>query len=120
MESVKYATGPLLVEIDRSLTEDLGLVLSNCCDFGNDEIMTAGVFIDNILPASTADRCGALSLGDQLLAINDMSLDDWNGSISDAERLLRCASKLQILPYHALQRTTSRTYGQCKYFFRFN
>lgn len=112
MESVKYATGPLLVEIDRSLTEDLGLFLTNCNNFGNEDIMAAGVFIDNIIPASTADRCGALSTGDQLLAIDEFSLDNWGGSVAEAERLLRSASKLQILPFQAIQRSSSRTYGQ--------
>ncbi|KRT81861.1 PDZ domain-containing protein, partial [Oryctes borbonicus] len=110
MESVKYATGPLLVEIDRQVNEDLGLVLSNCCDFAGDEIMTAGIYIANIIPASTADRCGALNVGDQLLAIDDITLEDWTGGPDDAERLLREASKLQILPYHTFQRIPSRNY----------
>lgn len=110
MESVKYATGPLLVEIDRQVNEDLGLVLSNCCDFAGDEIMTAGIYVANIIPASTADRCGALNVGDQLLAIDDINLEDWNGGPDDAERLLREASKLQILPYHMFQRIPSRNY----------
>lgn len=115
MESVKYATGPLLVEIDRQMNEDLGLILTNCCDFGTEEIMTAGVFIENIVPASTADRCGALNLADQLLAIDEFRLEDWTGSITDAERLLRRATKLQILPYQA-QRTSSRNYPQGMYY----
>ncbi|GJQ75883.1 Grip [Trypoxylus dichotomus] len=110
MESVKYATGPLLVEIDRQVNEDLGLVLSNCCDFAGDEIMTAGIYIANIIPASTADRCGALNVGDQLLAIDDITLEDWTGGPDDAERLLREATKLQILPYHTFQRIPSRNY----------
>lgn len=111
MESVKYATGPLLVEIDRQMNEDLGLILSNCCDYAAEDIMTAGVFIENIVAASTADRCGALNIGDQLLAIDEFRLEDWTGSIGDAERLLRSATKLQILPYHA-QRPSSRNYPQ--------
>lgn len=111
MESVKYATGPLLVEIDRQMNEDLGLILTNCSDFGGDDIMTAGVFIESIIAASTADRCGALNLCDQLLGIDEFRLEDWTGSITDAERLLRSATKLQILPYHA-QRSSSRNYAQ--------
>lgn len=110
MDSVKYATGPLLVEIDRYINEDLGLMLTNCCDLGPDEIIAAGYFIENIVPASTADRCGALGLGDQILAIDDVVLEEWNGSPTDAERLLRTASKLQILPYHAVQKQ-SRHFG---------
>lgn len=113
MDSVKYATGPLLVEIDRYINEDLGIVLTNCCDLGPDEIITAGYFVDNIIPASTADRCGALGIGDQVLAIDDIILEDWNGSPAEAERLLRTAGKLQILPYHAVQKQ-SRRFGSGK------
>lgn len=39
MESVKYASGPLLLEIDRQVEEDFGLVLSNCCDMDSEDIM---------------------------------------------------------------------------------
>ncbi|RZC38595.1 glutamate receptor-interacting protein 1 [Asbolus verrucosus] len=111
MESVKYANGPLLVEIDRQIEEDFGLILNNCCELGPDEILAAGYFIDHIIPASTADRCGALNPGDQILAIDDLILENWNGSTNDAERLLRRATKLQILPYHTVQRASSRNYG---------
>ncbi|XP_017779510.1 PREDICTED: glutamate receptor-interacting protein 1, partial [Nicrophorus vespilloides] len=111
MESVKYATGPLLVEIDRNCNEDLGIVLTNCaCDFGTDDIIPAGVFVENIVPASTADRCGALNIGDQLLVIDDLLLDEWNGSIGEAEKMLKTATKIQILPIHAVHRTPSRNY----------
>ncbi|KAJ8920135.1 hypothetical protein NQ315_011792 [Exocentrus adspersus] len=113
MESVKYATGPLLLEIDRQVEEEFGLVLTNCCELEPDDILSAGYYIENIVPASTADRCGALAVGDQLLAIDDLALDAWSGSPQDAERLLRRATKLQILPVHALRRVASRNnYGQ--------
>ncbi|KAG5876407.1 hypothetical protein JTB14_012884 [Gonioctena quinquepunctata] len=113
MESVKYANGPLLLEIDRQLEEDFGLVLTNCCDMESDDIITAGFYVENIMPASTADRCGALSVGDQLLAIDDLILDTWSGNPQDAEKLLRRATKLQILPAHIIRRATSRNnYGQ--------
>ncbi|KAF5285680.1 hypothetical protein FQR65_LT13065 [Abscondita terminalis] len=108
MESVKYATGPLLVEIERH-NEDLGLLLTNYCNFETDEIMTAGIYIERIIPASTADRCGALNVGDQLLAINETHLDEWEGTVADAQKLLRGATKLQVLPVNTL-RTTSRNY----------
>lgn len=69
--------------------------------------------MENIIAASTADRCGALNIGDQLLAIDDLMLESWSGSPQDAERLLRRATKLQILPVHALRRATSRNnYGK--------
>ncbi|XP_060527881.1 glutamate receptor-interacting protein 2 isoform X2 [Cylas formicarius] len=116
MESVKYASGPLLVEIDRQLEEEFGLLLTNCSPLldshsSQDDILAAGYFVDRILPATTADRCGALSVGDQLLAVDDIHLDSWNGSPCEAEKLLRRATKLQVLPYHALQRVHSRNFG---------
>lgn len=116
MESVKYATGPLLVEIDRNINEDLGLILSNCCRYSNEDIMTAGIYIENIVAGSMADRCGALNIGDQLLAVDDVSLDEWSGNIAEAERLLRTATKLQILPYQTVQRTPSRGFSQGRKF----
>ncbi|XP_019871732.1 glutamate receptor-interacting protein 2 isoform X2 [Aethina tumida] len=115
MESVKYANGPLLVEIDRQLEEDFGLVLTNCIDLGPDDILAAGYYIESMVPASTADRCGALNIGDQVLAIDDLVLDGWSGTPGDAERLLRRATKLQILPSHAIQRVPSRNYGNAQY-----
>lgn len=45
IESVKYATGPLLLEIDRQLEEDFGLVLSNSYDMNTDDIMEGEFFI---------------------------------------------------------------------------
>lgn len=106
MESVKYATGPLLVEIERH-DEELGLILTNYCNFETDEIMTAGIYIERVIPASTADRCGALNVGDQLLAINDTSLEEWEGTIADAQKMLKSATKLQVLPANTI-RTASR------------
>lgn len=110
MESVKYANGPLLVEIDRQVEEEFGLLLTNCCELESEEILTAGFFVEHIVAASTADRCGALHIGDQILAIDDVVLDNWNGTPADAERMLKRATKLQILPYHTY-RTLSRNYG---------
>ncbi|GBP65779.1 Glutamate receptor-interacting protein 1 [Eumeta japonica] len=65
MESVKLATGPLLVEIERPCNEDLGLFLSNqrysddCYSSGSDTYQRVGachaIFIDSILPASISD-----------------------------------------------------------------
>lgn len=75
-------------------------------------IISAGYYIDSISPASTADRCGALSIGDQILGINDISLDIWGGSMREAEILLRLATKLQVVPVHVRQRSASRSlYG---------
>lgn len=59
-----------------------------------------GIYIESLRPASTADRCGALQVGDQLLAIDDTSVQD----AATAAKLLRNNSqscriaRLQILP----------------------
>lgn len=74
--------------------------------------------MENIIPASTADRCGALGIGDQVLAIDEVVLEEWNGSVSDAERLLRTATKLQILPYHAVQKQSRHFAGKQTHCFR--
>lgn len=68
--------------------------------------------MENIIPATTADRCGALGIGDQVLAIDEILLEEWNGSVADAERLLRTATKLQILPYHAVQKQSRHFSGE--------
>ncbi|ENN81929.1 hypothetical protein YQE_01640, partial [Dendroctonus ponderosae] len=114
MESVKYANGPLLVEIDRQAEEEFGLILSNCnplleSEASQNDIMAAGYYVERVLAASTADRCGALSIGDQILAIDNISLESWSGSSTDAERLLRRATKLQVLPFSAMHRAQSRS-----------
>lgn len=66
MESVKLATGPLLIEIERPCNEDLGLFLTNqrytddVYSSGSDTYQRVGscnaIYIDSILPASISDR----------------------------------------------------------------
>lgn len=59
-----------------------------------------GIYIESLRPASTADRCGALQVGDRLLAVDDMPVQD----AATAAKLLRNNSescriaRLQILP----------------------
>lgn len=36
----------------------------------------AGVFIKNIIPASPADKCNVLQVGDRILAVDDTNLKD--------------------------------------------
>jgi hypothetical protein len=62
MQTVEFSLGPLLIEIERSMNEQLGLVLSNYMalsqsDYGRlDDIQSPGIYIASILPASIADR----------------------------------------------------------------
>ncbi|KAI4481886.1 hypothetical protein M0802_013868 [Mischocyttarus mexicanus] len=101
MDEARAATsGPLLVQLERGLSGELGLTVRE---------ISNGVYIESLRPASTADRCGALQPGDKLLAVDDTPIQD---AVS-AAKLLRNNSencriaKLQILP--RLQNTSGRT-----------
>lgn len=64
MESVKFATGPLLVEIERGNNENLGIILTNKYYdeyYGGSTSSQyadglTGIFIESIIPASISDR----------------------------------------------------------------
>ncbi|KAI4476971.1 glutamate receptor-interacting protein 1 [Polistes fuscatus] len=101
MDEARAATsGPLLVQLERGLSGELGLTVRE---------ISNGVYIESLRPASTADRCGALQPGDKLLAVDDTPVQD----AVTAAKLLRNTSencriaKLQILP--RLQSTSGRT-----------
>ncbi|XP_032686118.1 glutamate receptor-interacting protein 1 isoform X2 [Odontomachus brunneus] len=92
MEEARAATsGPLLVQLERGLSGELGLTVRET---------PSGVYIESLRPASTADRCGALQSGDRLLAVDDTPVQD----AVTAAKLLRNSSdscriaRLQILP----------------------
>jgi len=114
MQSVEFSLGPLLIEIERSMSEQLGLVLSNfmplSSDFNRiDGIVPAGIFIASILPASIADRCGALSVGDQILSVDETIVENTSFTPDDVASLLdaNCTkgfTQIQILPAHAIIR----------------
>ncbi|XP_052750796.1 glutamate receptor-interacting protein 1 isoform X2 [Galleria mellonella] len=116
MESVKLATGPLLIEIERPCNEDLGLFLSN--QRYSDEVYSSGsdtyqrvgscnaIYIDSILPASISDRCGALHPGDQLLAFDDHVIDGNNYTAEEVMCYLENSeggfTRLHVAPRHVL------------------
>ncbi|CAG5042740.1 unnamed protein product [Parnassius apollo] len=116
MESVKLATGPLLIEIERPCNEDLGLFLSNqrysddVYSSGSDTYQRVGtcnaIYIDSILPASISDRCGALHPGDQLLAFDDHVIDGNNYTAEEVMCYLEnCEAgftRLHVAPRHVL------------------
>ncbi|XP_077279834.1 glutamate receptor interacting protein [Temnothorax americanus] len=102
MEEARAATsGPLLVQLERGLSGELGLTVRETSN---------GVYIDSLRPASTADRCGALQAGDRLLAVDDTPVQD----AITAAKLLRNNSescriaRLQILPRPPSARTVKR------------
>ncbi|XP_059061375.1 glutamate receptor-interacting protein 2 [Achroia grisella] len=116
MESVKLATGPLLIEIERPCNEDLGLFLSN--QRYSDDVYTNAsdtyqrvgncnaIYIDSILPASISDRCGALHPGDQLLAFDDHVIDGNNYTAEEVMCYLENSeggfTRLHVAPRHVL------------------
>ncbi|XP_053536415.1 glutamate receptor-interacting protein 2a isoform X4 [Ictalurus punctatus] len=102
MESVQQSSGPLQVEIMKSTGSVLGLSLTTAI-YRNKHVIT----IQKIKPASVAERCGALHVGDILLAIDGMSTE--HCSLMEAQQLLANSSevtKLEILPSpHSLHDT---------------
>lgn len=61
MQTVEFSLGPLLIEIERSINEQLGLILSNYMPLASDysrmeELQPCGIFISSIIPASIGDR----------------------------------------------------------------
>ncbi|CAF0850655.1 unnamed protein product [Didymodactylos carnosus] len=82
VDSVKHATGPLLIEIEKSPGSTIGISLAQKWVRGRSIIV-----VDTVKPASIADRCGALRCGDHINAIDQKSFD--NVTINDANNVLR-------------------------------
>uniref|UniRef100_A0A8C7JHK8 Glutamate receptor interacting protein 1 n=1 Tax=Oncorhynchus kisutch TaxID=8019 RepID=A0A8C7JHK8_ONCKI len=83
MDSIATASGPLLVEVAKSLGSSLGLAL-NTSMYCNKQV----IIIDKVKPASIADRCGALME---------------YCTLAEATQLLASACehvKMEILPHH--------------------
>uniref|UniRef100_A0AAR2JK31 PDZ domain-containing protein n=1 Tax=Pygocentrus nattereri TaxID=42514 RepID=A0AAR2JK31_PYGNA len=103
---VQKSSGPLQVEIVRTGGSVLGLSLTTSL-YRNKHVIT----IQKIKPASVADRCGALHVGDILLAIDGMSTE--HCSLMEAQQLLANSTettKLEILPsQHSLHDTGTHT-----------
>ncbi|XP_061517693.1 glutamate receptor-interacting protein 1 isoform X1 [Anopheles gambiae] len=120
MQTVELSMGPLLLEIERPMNEKLGLILSNYSSAVNlndiyhssyklNEVQPDGIFIASILPASIADRCGALTVGDQILSIDESVVDNGVCTLEEATALLdaNCVkgyTQLHILPAHMFVR----------------
>ncbi|XP_075729407.1 glutamate receptor interacting protein isoform X2 [Rhipicephalus microplus] len=94
MDAVRNASGPLLVEIDKTPGAQLGATLTQV-PHGEGAIV-----FDSIKQASVAERCGALHVGDQLLAIDGTRVDQMTAA--EAMQLLKMAIgdviRLEILP----------------------
>ncbi|XP_056604015.1 glutamate receptor-interacting protein 1 isoform X10 [Triplophysa dalaica] len=95
-DSVATASGPLLVEVAKTMGSSLGLALSTSM-YCNKQV----IIIDKVKPASIADRCGALHAGDHILSVDGTSMEYC--TLAEATQLLASASehvKMEILPHH--------------------
>ncbi|CAM4756839.1 unnamed protein product [Rotaria magnacalcarata] len=96
VDSVKHATGPLLIEIEKSPGSTIGISLTQKWVRGNRSI----IVIDIVKPASIADRCGALHCGDQINAIDQKLFD--NISLFEANTVLRSCTgdfcRIEVTP----------------------
>ena len=106
LETVRNATGPLMVEVDKSPGIDFGLslVIKEKTDPITNTI-TRGVFIEHVAPASIADRCGALHERDEILSIDGIGLEFT--TLEEATQLLKghCSTvKLEIIPYSQMNK----------------
>ena len=85
--------GAILVEIFRDQGDLLGLGLSRCHD-------TQAIIIESMKQASLADRCGALHVGDILLAVGGQSLG--RSTVDEVTELIRDqigpSVQLEVLP----------------------
>jgi len=87
--------GPLMVEIRREVGDILGFGLNRNPEDGN-------IYIESVKAASLADRCGALNVGDVLLAVNGFSVAKLD--VDGVTQMIRgnpestCIVRLEILP----------------------
>lgn len=65
----------------------LGLILT-----GGADSALKGIFVKKILPESAADRDGRLQPGDQIMKINNVSMDPEDTTYSDAMQALQMSS----------------------------
>ncbi|CAF1103509.1 unnamed protein product [Rotaria sordida] len=100
VDSVKRAAGPLLIEIEKSFGSTIGISLTQKWTRNNHSV----IVIDNVKPASIADRCGALHCGDQINGIDEKSFMDI--SLIEANTILQsCTSdfcRIEVTPASAL------------------
>ncbi|XP_013790838.2 glutamate receptor-interacting protein 2-like, partial [Limulus polyphemus] len=94
MDAVRNASGPLLVEIEKSPGTQLGITLTRIQRPEN------VVVIESIKQATVAERCGALHVGDHILAIDNTRVDQMTAA--EATQLLKTSLgeviRLEILP----------------------
>lgn len=86
-------SGPLLVEIKRDVGDILGFGLNKCMDSGH-------IFIESVKAASLAERCGALNVGDLLLAVNGKSIGRME--VEQVTNIIRSPPEVKIVQLEVL------------------
>lgn len=89
----RASTGPLLVEIRRDVGDILGFGLNKCMDSGH-------IFIESVKAASLAERCGALNVGDLLLAVNGKSVGRLD--VEQVTRIIRSPPEIKVISLEVL------------------
>ncbi|KAI1707599.1 PDZ domain (Also known as DHR or GLGF) domain-containing protein [Ditylenchus destructor] len=114
LATLRKARGPLLLEVEKVPGVDFGLVLAikkpkmNTIRHGSGQTgkvapmqqKIRSIFVQGIVRASVADRCGAIHVGDELLAVDGISLE-LTGSLAEVYQLLRSQCpilRLELLP----------------------
>ncbi|KAL0273585.1 UNVERIFIED_CONTAM: hypothetical protein PYX00_006222 [Menopon gallinae] len=95
LDTVEHASGPLLIEMELNSFHELGVRL------GQNE---NGIIIGSVKPGSLADRCGALHVGDEILAVNSTRIDCTALVVEDLIKFIECSCpmlRLEILPSYA-------------------
>ncbi|RXM98746.1 Glutamate receptor-interacting protein 1 [Acipenser ruthenus] len=85
MDTIATASGPLMVEVAKSPGSSLGVALTTSM-YCNKQV----VVIDKIKPASIADRCGILQVGDRIVSINGILTE--GSTLEETNQLLRDSS----------------------------
>ncbi|VDM24719.1 unnamed protein product [Toxocara canis] len=118
LESVRKATGALVVEIDKAAGTDLGIMLK-IKDADPAQNTPRSIVIDSITPASTADRlatiykvrCGALHCGDEIISVDGIGLE--YTTLAEARQLLRGQAstvRLEIVPLSQMLSNAAETF----------
>ncbi|XP_052267303.1 glutamate receptor-interacting protein 1-like isoform X2 [Dreissena polymorpha] len=104
IDTVTKATGPLLIEIDKTPGAGLGLTLTQARHKGK-----PCVCIQTIRPMSIADRCGALHVGDHILSIDGAGVEHM--TLAEATQLLKSSPgeqvKMEVLPGKLVEKKMS-------------
>lgn len=92
--------GPLLIEIEKNQNERMGLILNNYQSnnlYESHDYMQVNkqrIHVANIIPASVADRCGAFSIGDKIIAVNGTNIEGSNFSPAEVTELIDSNSQI--------------------------